>query len=262
MKKIIAIIITGLVLLISGTAIAGEVGTQGALPPTVVIIDCGDITISSAANPDICICVPINHANIDVGDGDTIKVLVDFSITCTSWDDTGYVDICFPGTSPLIHDEDFSGDIKSGTLEISNYYNPDVDFTVQLHAKLDYQYSSDLEDTKTSICSTAPYTPPQPELELTPYTYTYPETGVGHTSSQTFTLTNIGTGTANGHVYLTNTEDFYIQGVTTFHVSTQPWTFVVVFAPQSQGPKQCTVVADASNCDDVEAYIDGTAGMN
>ena len=194
-----------------------------------------------------------------------VTVEVDYSIQCPSWDDHGYVDIRFDGTT--ISDSADSGETKTGTLTINNFYNPSESFTVTLHAKIDYTYSPDIEDSDVSHCDTAPASPdPNPVLELTPTVESFGEVNKGESSREhAFMLKNIGTGTARGSVYIggDNPSDFEISrtstGLTTFALERDvSMTIYVIFVPQSQGPKDATLTADGSNCDDVASSISGT----
>jgi hypothetical protein len=89
--------------------------------------------------------------------------------------------------------------------------------------------------------------------------FSFPDTEVGQESHCTFTLTNVGTGTANGHIYLSDITNYHIEGSQTqFSLdANEPWEFVVSFAPQSQGEHDCVLTADGSNCDDVSFKLVG-----
>jgi len=238
------------------------------IPPTTVTIDCGSITIDTGHDPDICSVIPIDVHLIDVGtQGAIVLVEVDYSIQCPSWDDHGYVDIRFDGTT--ISDAKDSGETLSGVLRIEKFFNPNEFFTVTLHAKIDYTFSSDIEASDVSDCDTAPAGPdPNPVLQLTPADEPFGVIDIDFSSPEhAFTLKNIGTGTARGSVYIEGNDanNFIITrtstGSTTFALDRNAiMTIYVVFTPQRpEGPKSATLIADGSNCDDVASSLTGTA---
>ncbi|MGF3554616.1 MAG: hypothetical protein ACQXXF_05010 [Thermoplasmatota archaeon] len=128
---------------------------NGATPP-LVIIDCGNIYIDTEQDPDLCICVPEDHYNINVGEGGIVQVEVDFEIDCTSWDDHGYVKIWFVEW-PSINDSRESGEHASGKLTISQVIPANTEFNVGLYAKIWYDWGGQgSECIDYGHCSTAP----------------------------------------------------------------------------------------------------------
>jgi archaellum component FlaF (FlaF/FlaG flagellin family) len=251
-----------------GQSAQQSTGDPPYTPPTTVTIDCGSITIDTGYDPDICTVTPRDNHLIDVGtQGAMVTVEVDYSIQCPSWDDHGFVDIIFDGTT--ISDSADSGETLSGVLRIEKFFNPSESFTVTLHAKIDYTYSPDIEASGVSHCDTAPAGPdPHPVLQLTPTDETFGVVDIGENSPEhPFTLKNIGTGTARGSVYIEGNDasNFIITrtstGSTTFALDRDASMIIYVeFVPQQpEGAKSATLTADGSNCDDVASSLTGIA---
>jgi hypothetical protein len=102
-----------------------------------------------------------------------------------------------------------------------------------------------------------------PEIELTPSSYSFGDFQVGQCSgTYSFTLQNIGGGTATGTVSLTgtNADQFEItSGSGSFSLgagATKPIS--VRFCPTSTGAKSASLFADGSNCNDDTSSLAGS----
>ena len=99
-------------------------------------------------------------------------------------------------------------------------------------------------------------------LSITPTSYNYGDAMVNYCSSTySYILTNIGTGTATGSVSLTgtNSDQFQIyQGGGSFSLGAgESVSIVVIFCPTTGGSKTATLLADGTNCSDVSSSLSG-----
>ncbi|MGC9445237.1 MAG: choice-of-anchor D domain-containing protein, partial [Candidatus Methanospirareceae archaeon] len=101
-----------------------------------------------------------------------------------------------------------------------------------------------------------------PAIELAPASYNFGTVETGQCSSEySFTLTNIGGGTATGSVSLTGTQmdQFTItSGSGSFSLgSGASKTITVKFCPTTTGSKTATLFADGTNCTDDSSTLSG-----
>jgi len=111
------------------------------------------------------------------------------------------------------------------------------------------------------------FNPNNPVIELTPPSKDFGNVNVGECSSEfSFTLENIGTGTATGTVSLTdnNPNQFDItSGGGGFSIGAGGTkTIKVKFCPTSVGDKSAILKADGSNCNDDSSALSGTGTSN
>ena len=105
------------------------------------------------------------------------------------------------------------------------------------------------------------YTPPS--LSLTPSSQNFGNVQTGECSSNySFTLQNMGGGTANGTVFVTGSDagQFTITGGGgSFSLGAGATKIVKVkFCPDSEGSKSATLYADGTNCNDDTSSLSGT----
>ena len=99
-----------------------------------------------------------------------------------------------------------------------------------------------------------------PEIDLSPSSQSFGSVEVGECSSDySFTLMNVGGGTAAGSVSLASSKFTITQGSGSFSLGAgDTKTIKVEFCPTSDGSKSATLFADGSNCNDDSSSLSGT----